>query len=198
MKSTLLQILILILSTQAIASESLEHYFSYMGFKLEETEFSKIKNILGDAKTHQEGDAADFYSAICYRLPSKKITVYFESGEMGGGTTLLGYRVEKEEKTDFLCASSENKLIENYNIGSLLIGENFNKTITAIPNGYEPNENGVFFYSSKIPFTKDEIIKNKVKDEDLKYAYWGQNVTIELTSKNNTVTGFKVFKVTSW
>jgi hypothetical protein len=196
MRSFLLGIVVVILAAPALAADDLEHYFRFMGFQLEKTELSEIRKELGDAPIHQEGDAANSYTAICYRIPQKNITVYFESGEMGGSRTLLGYRVVKEAKPDFPCGHSRKEIIENYNIGALVIGNNFDKTIGLLPSGVKAQEGYSFIYLTKIPFTNEEIKRLDVRD--MKYAYWDQSVTIVLYPRESTLSGYRVTKVTSW
>ena len=191
-----LALALITISVPALAVESLDHYFSFMGFKLEEVELSEIESKLGNALTHQKGDAAYSYTAICYRIPKNRVTVYFESGEMGGGRTLLSYRVVEEADPDFTCGQSNSEVLENYNTGVLAIGNDIDKTIGLLPGGIESREGLLFLYHTKIPFTEAQIKKFEV--QDMNYAYWDQSVTIELFPINNSINGFRVTKVTSW
>jgi hypothetical protein len=115
---------------------------------------------------------------------------------MGGGKTLLGYRVVKEAKPDFPCGQSKKEIIENYSIGALVIGNNFDKTIGLLPNGVKTREGHSFVYLTKIPFTDEEIKRLDVRD--MKYAYWDQSVAIVLYPRENALNGYRVTKVTSW
>ena len=196
MRISLFKLAIILTPTSALGSENLDHYFSFMGFHLEKTELSEIREVLGDAPTHQEGDAANSYTAICYRILNSNITIYFESGEMGGGKRLISYRVNEEEKPDFPCGQTDDKRINKYSTGALKIGSNTEKTIESLPSGIESRDGNFFFYYTKIPFTEEEIEKFDV--QDMKYAFWDQGVTIQLFIGKNTINGYRVTKVTSW
>jgi len=193
------QILLITLSmmpTLAAGSYNLDSYFVFMGFELEETELAEIQEVLGIAPTHQEGDAAYSYTAICYRVPGGNVTVYFESGEMGGGRRLLSYRIVEEEKSDFKCGNTQKKRINEYKIGALEIGKGIENTIASLPSEIESRDGNDFYYYKKIPFTEEEIKRLEVKN--MKYAFWDQSITIQLFSTGDAVSGYRVTKITSW
>ncbi len=180
----------------ACAANNLSSYFTFMGFTLESTELSEIQEAMGVAPIYQRGDAAESYSVICYRLPKDNITVYFESGEMGGGTILLSYRVANESSPDFTCANATNARIRDFNVGALVIGSKTNVVISSLPKGYIADGKLGFSYFTKIQFTKEQIAKYEV--EDMQYAFWDQSVNIEIIADGNVLNGFRVSKVTSW
>lgn len=176
---------------------SLSDYFKFMGFELEETELATITNILGSAQINQSGDGADSYAAVCYRVPGKNITIYFESGEMGGGTTLLSYRVKTEATSEFPCGTSISKLLSQYNIGVLVLGERMDKVFAGLPKNPELKLGNRIVYSVSIPLTEEEVMKFGMSKEDFGHVFRDTQVTINLSSENAVLTGFSVYKVTT-
>lgn len=196
MRPQFLTLALLIMPIIAAGSENLESYFRFMGFELEKDDLTGIQKILGTAPTHQEGDAANSYTAICYRVAGENLTVYFESGEMGGGSILLGYRVIAEDSPDFRCGSTDSRKINEYKIGVLEIGAEIEDIIESLPGEIESRDGNNIYYYKKVPFTDEEIERLEVKN--MKYAFWDQSVTIQLFSAGNLVSGYRVVKVTSW
>lgn len=196
MKQTLAFIVALVFSINLQANETLEQYFLFNGYNLEETELSSIIKQLGDAPIHKEGDAHDSYTGICYQDPNANVTVYFESGEMGGGKTLLSYKVTQGMNSDFPCYKLPTDMHLNYSIGNLKLGSRLETTIQSLPKKTYSREDLLFWYINKIPFTNEDILRTGV--ENMKYAFWNQTVTIELFSEEKIISGYRVYKVTSW
>lgn len=180
----------------SFAKEGLDQYFSFMGFTLEDSTISDVIEKLGATVIHKEGDAADSYTGVCYYSPENRVTLFFESGEMGGGVTLLGYKIIQNFESKYPCREVSGISKESLKLGNLRIGENLETAIKSLPPNIKSRDNLAFFYHKRIPFTKEEIRKLKVKD--LAYAFWDQSVTIQIFSSKNQVTGYSVYKVTSW
>jgi len=90
--------------SNAYAGDVYESYTSLLGFKLEKTNLHKIINKLGHTTIRHTGDAANSYYGICYVSKENNISVYFESGEMGGNEhTLLSFRVKNKVEKAHEC-----------------------------------------------------------------------------------------------
>jgi hypothetical protein len=196
MKTIITVILILGFFNISFAGEKLDQYFTFMGFKLEESKISDVLKKLGNTVIHKKGDASESYTGICYFIPDKNVTIFFESGEMGGGETLLGYKVIQDFETKYPCREITELPKESLQIGDLNIGDNLETAISLLPKNISSRDDSTFSYYDKIPFTKEQIKKLQV--EDMAYAFWDQRVTIQIFTRDNKVTGYSVYKVTSW
>jgi len=196
-----MKILIALISTLlcfniAFAGESLDQYFNFMGFTLEESKIADVLQKMGDTVVHKEGDAANSYTGVCYFYPKDKVTVYFESGEMGGGETILSYKVIQNYDSKYPCKAIDTALPKSFGMGNLKLGKDIKHTIDSLPPNIEYRKNLTFSYYNKNPFSKEDIDRTKVKD--MQYAFWDQSVTIQLFSKQDIVTGYSITKITSW
>lgn len=135
-----------------------------MGFKLGESKISDVLEKLGDTVIHKEGDASTSYTGVCYFYPVKNVTVYFESGEMGGGETLLCYKVMQDFDSKYPCKEIMELPKESFQIGDLNIGDDLETAISALPKNISSRDGMAFDYYDRIPFTKEEIERLKVKD----------------------------------
>jgi len=180
----------------ALAGENLEQYFNLMGFTLEESKISDVLKMMGDTVVHKEGDAANSYTGVCYFYPKNNVTVYFESGEMGGGETILSYKVIQSHESKYPCETIKTAPSKYFEIGNLKLGKDLKDTIDSLPPNVDSRKNLIFSYHTKIPFSKEDIARTKV--EDMEYAFWDQSVTIQLFSEQNIVTGYSISKITSW
>ena len=196
MKTFFTCILILIFFNASFSEEKLDQYFTFMGFTLEESKISDVVDKLGDTVIHKEGDAAESYTGVCYYSSENDVTILFESGEMGGGVTLLGYKVVQGQGSKYPCREIGGLSKESFNIGSLSIDEHLEDAIKSLPQNIESRDGLTFFYMDKIPFTKEEI--DKLHVQDMEYAFWFQGVTIEIFANKNKVSGYSIYKVTSW
>ena len=65
-----------------------DQFTHYAGFELERATLADIQARLGPSRVHEQGDASDYEAWICYAGSNGEVR--FNSGEMGGGTYLLG------------------------------------------------------------------------------------------------------------
>ena len=115
---------------------------------------------------------------------------------MGGGEVLLSYKVMKNFESKYPCKTIQAGPNTSFGIGKLKLGNDLERTISSLPQDIDSRDKLVFSYYTKIPFSKEDIVRTKVKD--MKYAFWDQSVSIRLFPENNTVTGYSITKVTSW
>ncbi|MFT3929243.1 MAG: hypothetical protein QM709_02995 [Spongiibacteraceae bacterium] len=195
MKSAIIS-LILIFSISSFAEEDINSYLTFNGFQLEKTTIQDVLKSYGVTEIHQEGDAGDSYTAICYHYPKQNVTVYFESGEMGGGETLLSYKFTAGLEHKFPCGNVNEAGSAGLKLASLKIGMKTESALSSLPKNPHTKEGLTFTYWNKIPFTQEEIVSNKVKD--MQYAFWDEIITIEIHDEKGLVNGFSVSKATSW
>lgn len=195
MKSAIIS-LILIFSMSSFAEESINSYLAFSGFELGKTTIHDVLKLYGAAEIYQEGDAGDSYTAICYHYPKQNVTVYFESGEMGGGEALLSYKFVTGLEHKFPCGNINEEDGASLKLASLKIGMKTESALSSLPKNTHAKERLTFTYWKKIPFTQEEIVRNKVKD--MQYAFWDEIIAIEIHDENGLVNGFSVSKVTSW
>ena len=200
MRNIITAILTLFYVASVYASDVYDQYLSLLGFKLEETDLVKIRKKLGNAPIKHTGDAGGSYSGLCYVSPKDNVTVYFESGEMGGGNhTLLSFVVknslEKLQKCGNLAIHNKGSNI--FKVGVLELGKDIKHVKLLLPQPVIDTPNGIQHkHFGKIPFTKEDIERTQV--QDMEYAFWDVFISIEVFEKNDVVNGYKVSKITSW
>ncbi|GAA6136247.1 hypothetical protein NBRC116188_30380 [Oceaniserpentilla sp. 4NH20-0058] len=178
------------------SSEELDQYLFFNGVELEKSKISDVQKRFGSTEVKKEGDAADSYTGICYRLTNKNSTVYFESGEMGGGSIILTFKVLLENESKFLCKEIEEGGVLELKLGTLSLGMNLSDAVKSLPINTHSRRGLRFTYWNKRPFTKQQLAETGI--EGLKSALWDEYITIDLIGKGNLLTGFQVSKVTVW
>ena len=190
-------ILISILTSPSVfSSENLDQYLFFNGVELEKSRISDVQKLFGSTEVKKKGDAADSYTGICYRVPNKNTTVYFESGEMGGGRIILTFKILLEDKSKFLCKEIEGVGVLELKLGTLSLGMDLSDAVKSLPLNTHSRRGLRFTYRDKIPFTKKQLAETGV--DGLKSAFWDEYITIDLIGKGNMLTGFQVSKVTVW
>lgn len=96
-RTCILPLLFCLSSTQAsdVAGDRFTHY---AGFDLERTTLSEVQDALGHSRVRESGDAGEYQAWVCYSTEWGE--VQFDSGEMGGGTVLLGITMSKPMSPD--------------------------------------------------------------------------------------------------
>jgi hypothetical protein len=190
-------LLILCISTQVYA---IDEYTTILGFQLEKNNLLQIQKKLGDAPIKLTGDAGGTTYRLCYISKRNNVTITFMSGELGGDNyELLGFSVMNSIEKSQECGEIKLKdnWAENTNIGVIRLGKNFISVANELPKPIQNIPGGIQYqHIKKIPFTKEQIIKLKV--EKLEYAFWSELTTIRVFNKNDTVSGYEVWKVTTW
>ena len=177
-----------------------DEYTTLLGFQLEKNNLHQIQEKLGYTPIRLTGDAGGTIYKLCYISKKNNITINFESGELGGKNhELLGFSVMNSIENSQECR--EIKLKDNWakntNIGVIKLGESFISVVSKLPKPTKRILGGIEYqHVRKIPFTKEEIIKLKV--EKLEYAFYSELTTIKVFNKNNIVSGYEVWKVTTW
>lgn len=87
---TTLLVLTLATATPSLQREG-ERFAHFAGFELGRANLDDVQKKVGPSKLHESGDAGDHETSICYDLPDGQVE--FKSGEMGGGSDLLGFTV---------------------------------------------------------------------------------------------------------
>ncbi len=196
MKLFIVIIIGILTSPFVFSSEDLDQYLFFNGVELEKSKISDVQKRFGSTEVKKEGDAADSYAGICYRLPNKNSTVYFESGEMGGGNIILTFKVLLEDESKFLCKEIEGVGVLELKLGTLSLEMDLSDAIKSLPLNTHTRRGLRFTYWNKIPFTKKQLAETGI--EGLESAFWDEYITIDLIGKGNMLTGFQVSKVTVW
>jgi len=92
--------LLLLANSAAQAAGELpgDHFTHFAGFDLGKGTLSDVQARLGASPLRESGDAGEYEAWICYATPRGEVR--FNSGEMGGGTDLLGFTISKFEAAD--------------------------------------------------------------------------------------------------
>jgi len=198
MKKTSLILLFLLTPDILLASDRYEQYLALLGFELEKSNLIEIQEMLGQAPINHSGDAGGSYYGLCYVLPKQEITVYFESGEMGGNKhDLLSFAVKSSVENKLKCGELSNTSLKDIKVGILSVGEKIDTIKSKLPQPISKQPYGYLHKNfGQRPFTQDDIKMTQV--EDMKYAFWDVFTSIEVYEKNGLVSGYKVSRVTSW
>ena len=192
-------IMILLLLSISITTYANDKYYSLLGFELEKTNLFEIQKKLGNVPMKHTGDAGGSYYSICYVSKKANVTVYFESGEMGGDEhTLLGFTVKNSLENHQICGNLDTyKTKNNFNIGEIKLGEEIKNIQKLIPLPMKEISNGIKYQTSfQTPFTQEDINRTNVKD--MNFAFWDTVVTIKIFANNGIINRFSIYKVTSW
>ena len=198
MKLKISIIFFLLIPSVIFASEKYEPYITFLGFKLEKDNLTNIKEKLGEAPINHSGDAGDSYYALCYVLPKHNITIYFESGEMGGHNhDLLSFMVKKSKEDKLQCGALTNISLSDIEVGILKIGKDKNSIKTKLPQPISKKPFGIQHKNfGKNPFSEEDIKRMQV--ENMEYAFWDVFTSIEVYEQNGFISGYKVSRVTSY
>ena len=190
-------VLALFATTATYADSVYDKHISLMGFKLEETNLYKIREVLGSVPIIHTGDAADSYYGICYTSKPYNITVHFESGEMGGNQhTLLSFVVTNSVDQSNNCGDLTVKP-KALKLGSIMLGKDINSIKGFLPQPLKIIDGGIVHqHISKIPFSKNDISKYQLLD--LKNACWYTSIAIEIVGVKNLISSYRVSKITTW
>ena len=188
----ILSLFFMLFSCTLLAKQSTDNFISFNGFELEKTQLVDVIDFIGETDIHKEGDAAESYTGICYYYPNQNITVFYESGELGGSKALLSYKIFEGHKTKFKCLSIKETTTE-FSISGLKIGLTLEKAINILPNNPHEVRGTSYIYWNKIPFKKGDYEKLNLKPS-INYV-WDELVTIELYEKNNLIIGFGITRV---
>ena len=88
-----LALLSMVLMGPALADDDGARYTRFAGFQLGSGTLADVEQQLGSANVVTSGDAGEYTASICYRTARGYVT--FLSGEMGGGSDLLGFTVSR-------------------------------------------------------------------------------------------------------
>ena len=179
-------------SCSLFAEKSTDSFIRFNGFELEKTQLSDVIDSVGETEIHKDGDAGESYTGICYYYPNEDITIFYESGELGGSKTLLTYKVVKGHKAKFKCLKIHETVTE-FSISGLKIDLTLKDAIDFLPNMPYKVRGLSYIYWNKIPFNKDDYRRLNLKHEG-NYV-WDELVTIELYENNNLLTGYSVTRV---
>ncbi len=196
MKSIYISIVLAFCTMPAFANQNVGKFIKFQTFELEKTELKEIISIVGKTKIHKEGDAGESYTGICYYYPKQNVTVFYESGEMGGSKTLLSYKFFSGQINKFPCATINDKGNEKFTISGLKIGQPLKHALSLLPKDPYSIQGMSYTYWNKIPFTESDFIKTGAKRSD--NPAWDEMVTIELYENKGVVSGFGVHRVITW
>ena len=198
MKRIINIIIFSILPAVVIAADKYDPYISLLGYKLEKSNLIEIKKALGEAPINRSGDAGGSYYGVCYLLPRHNITVYFESGEMGGNDhDLLSFVVKETKEEKLKCGVLPDIKPSALKVGVLSLGKDANSVKGKLPGPVKKTKHGFEHKNfGKRQFTEEDIKMNQV--DDMKYAFWDVFTAIEVFTHNGKITGYKVYRVTSW
>ena len=110
---------LLLFATSATAASGLpgEQFTHYAGFDLAKHTLSDVQARFGASRVRRSGDGGESEAWICYATPDGE--VQFNSGEMGGGTDLLGFTIRKNASA-LDCPTAKGTLPSD--IGGLKVG----------------------------------------------------------------------------
>lgn len=196
MKYRILQMMFACFTSSVFAGGELSEFTKFGGFELEKTELKEIFSKIGDSPVHKEGDAGESYTGICYFYPAQNITVFYESGEMGGSTTLLSYKFLSGKTTRFPCTTIENGRSQTFTLGGVKIGQTLEAAELLLPLSPYSVQGNVYTYWNRIPFTEKDYLRVGADKSD--NLAWDDMVTIEIYTNENIVTGYGVSRVITW
>jgi len=75
-----------------------DRFTHYAGFELERSTLSDVQDLLGESRIREAGDAGEYQAWVCYSTAWGEVR--FNSGEMGGGTVLLGITMSESMAAD--------------------------------------------------------------------------------------------------
>ena len=79
-----------VIASAVVAPANIAQQFStYGGLRLNSDTLASVQKKLGPSHIFTTGDAGEFEAWVCYALPNAQVE--FNSGEIGGGTDLLGF-----------------------------------------------------------------------------------------------------------
>lgn len=127
MKTIILFILLCVGSCSILPSQPSQHTPSrplttFAGFTLGENTLTDVQRRYGTSPINQSGDAGDSNTWLCYSTPYAE--VYFHSGELGGGSMLLGFTLSRQETEEHGCPNPKQSipLILNEMHGHITLG----------------------------------------------------------------------------
>lgn len=198
MKSIISVILFLLAPSVLFASDKYEQYLSLLGFRLENANLINIREKLGEAPINHSGDAGGSYYGLCYVLPKHNITIYFESGEMGGKShDLSSFVVRNAVEKKLKCGVLASTNLTEVKVGDLEIGKNIESVKIKLPQPISKKPYGLQHKNfGQRPFSEADIKMTQV--EDMKSALWDVFTSIDVYERNGLVSGYKVSRLTSW
>ncbi len=196
MKSRILPTLIACFTSSVFADGELSKFTKFGEFELEKTELREILSKIGDAPVHKEGDAGESYTGICYFYPIQNITAFYESGEMGGSTTLLSYKFLSGKTTRYPCTTIADGGSQTFTLGGFKIGQALKAAESLLPLTPYSVQDNVYTYWNRTPFTEKDYLKVGADQSD--NLAWDDMVTIEIYTHENVVTGYGVSRVITW
>lgn len=181
-----------------VASDKYDQYLTLLGFKLEKANLLNIREKLGEAPINHSGDAGGSYYGLCYVLPKDNVTVYFESGEMGGKShDLSSFVVRNSIEKKLKCGVLANTNLTEVKVGILEIGKNIESVKIKLPQPISKKSYGLQHKNfGQRPFSEADIKMTQV--EDMNSAFWEVFTLIEVYEQNGLVSGYKVSRLTSW
>jgi hypothetical protein len=151
-------IVIAVLFPVCAASQSDGRQFtSFSNFNLNVGTLTDVQSVLGSATLVETGEAGEYETSICYRLPGGLI--YFLSGEMGGhDLTLLGFGISELDTRKPCVRWPQNVAPPILQIGKLRVGMTVDE-FSKITKGDIKWTGDVarVFYETKRKFTEKEI-----------------------------------------
>ena len=88
-------IALLLLTLTTLPSDK---FTSFAGFDLGKATLNDVQKTYGMSRLRESGDAGEYKAWICYLVPAGE--VQFNSGEMGAGSSLLGFTINAEKSAD--------------------------------------------------------------------------------------------------
>ena len=82
---------LLVFLTAQASGQAGDKFTHFAGYDLGKATLSEVQTRYGKSRVRERGDAGEYEAWICYATPSGEIQ--FNSGEMGGGTDLLGFTI---------------------------------------------------------------------------------------------------------
>jgi hypothetical protein len=137
----------LVLLATPVTEQSGERFTHFAGYDLGNATLAEVQTRYETSRVRERGDAAEYEAWICYAVPGAEIQ--FNSGEMGGGTDLLGFTISATATAND-CPKPKIPLPEEISGIKLGISKNQFATLTKKPVEWTGNIRTVpFAYPSK-------------------------------------------------
>lgn len=133
------------------------HPFStFAGFTLGESTLADVQRRYGISPIKQSGDAGDFHAWLCYSTPGAEVR--FHSGELGGGSVLLGFTLSKQ-RTEPRCPMPKRSipLRLNETHGPIRLGMSRNDYALAVEHPLQWSKNTATWQIESSSITNDGI-----------------------------------------
>jgi hypothetical protein len=202
-KPVLALLLATVAAAPAHACDQGDAFIHFAGFTLESgTTLADVQARLGAARIVETGDASEYEAALCYSLPG--VDVFFLSGEMGGGTDLIGVALSLPDPSHACAPWPKNVRAPVAKIGGIALGID-RRAFTAklgVDAAWEGDHADVNFESRR-PMSADEIAAlplawRQVVEAHPEDAFYDISVTVSGRFDTDRLVEVTAWKITSW